>query len=247
MPLSIKVLLVDDEPNNHEVMQSYLAEYDHINIVGNAFSTKDADYILQHQKVDLVFLDIKMPNQSGIDWLAAKESLNFSVVFVTAHDEYALPAIKLSALDYILKPIEKQAIVTVLNKFSEMRNREIASIKLDNLLKMIQNQHQFHTIALPTVKETYFINPSDIIYIESRNSYSIFHILHHSDIMISKSIKEYESLLASYNFIRVHQSYLVNAIHIVSIQNSEIMVLSNKQQIPISRNRKQMVINFLKR
>lgn len=177
--------------------------------------------------------------------LSSLSSYNFEIIFVTAFDQYAIQAIKFSAIDYLLKPIDIQELKTAVKKAIGKSNQRKQNLQLENLISLLQKAQTKadHKIALPSVKETRFVATNDIIRCESSNSYTTFHLQNREKITVSKPILEYEEMLRDYHFIRCHQCHLVNKKFIVSWIRSDgdYLLLQDKSQIPVSRQRKEYV------
>jgi len=240
---TIKATIIDDEYNNIINLQALIRRYcPQVEVVAFAQNARDGEEIILFHKPDLIFLDIQMPGTNGFELLRKLPKLNFEIIFVTAYDKYGIQAIKFSAIDYLLKPINvaelKQAIDKVMIRRSEYKNAQV-----ENLLELIKHQQQKedHRIALPTVKETHFIKVSAVIRCEASNNYTTFFFEGGKKIVVSKPIYEYEELLADYGFIRCHQSHLVNKKFVKSLvkEDGGYLLLDDNTVIPISKQRKE--------
>lgn len=248
----VKVLLVDDENNAIINMQSILQNYfsSEVEVVGVAHSVDEALSQFFKTKPDVVFLDIEMPPKTGFDLLTELKDYDFEVIFTTAYSNYGIDAIKFSALDYLLKPIDIAELKTAIQKATKKIEDKKVNASLQNLIDYLKNREDKskHKIAISSVKETRFIIVDDIIRCESSNSYTIFHLKNEETLISSTSIFEYEKLLQNYDFIRCHQSHLVNSKYVKSIlnENGSFLVLDNGAQVPISRQKKDFVKESLK-
>lgn len=242
----LKCYLVDDEISAIENMQAMLAKYcpDTI-VIGFSTSVRNAIAFLSLQKPDVLLLDIRMQNETGFDLMRLLPDFDGSVIFVTAHDEYGLQAIKFSATDYLLKPINTNELVAATQKAHKKKNLNSTQTQIAMLIQSFENQKkaQQKKIALPEAEETRYVNIADIIFCMSSNSYSIFNIADIKKITVSRPISEYEALLQPYGFIRIHQSYLVNKNKILSYKKEDggILVMEDGAVIPISRQRKHLL------
>jgi two-component system, LytTR family, response regulator len=249
MNTTIKALLIDDEKGNHATLERMLQRFSHVHVLGNAFETAKANELLMQHQFDVVFLDIQMPKQNGIEWLQSLLQINFEIIFITAFDAYALQAIKFSALDYLLKPIDANELELAIAKLEKKIIDKNRNVNLENLLHLMNHQQEksTHKIALPTNGETYFIKTNEIIFCESTNSYSTFYLQDGRKIMVSKSIKEFEMLLQGYGFVRVHQSFLVNKDMIIGLNKKDglLLMMQNGAQVPLSKSRKEAVLDLL--
>jgi two-component system LytT family response regulator len=190
-----------------------------------------------------------MPDKSGFDLLQSIENIGFETIFATAFDQYGLHAIKFSALDYILKPINIADLISAVKKATKRIEEKNNNKHIQNLLQFIKQPQDLleHKIALPDIKETKFIAVKNIIRCESNNSYTIFFTTDKEKITVSKSIKEYEELLAPYGFIRTHQSHLINRFHVAKFikEDGGILVMADQSHIPVARQKKSYVKELL--
>ncbi|HSH51715.1 MAG TPA: LytTR family DNA-binding domain-containing protein [Bacteroidales bacterium] len=241
----IKAVIIDDEPEVREVNQRLLNDnFTEIEIVGEADSVDSGVQLIQELKPQLVLLDIDIKGGTGFHILQKVKPYNFGVIFITAFNEFAIKAIKFSALDYILKPVnETEFCAAVQSALNSIENKKIKD-QVNNFFDHYERKTQSKKIVLKTSASIYLIDISDIIYCISDNSYTTFHIKDRKDIVVSKSIKEYEKLLESYNFFRPHQSYLVNLHFINKIDKTDggSIILNNKKEIPVSYRRKQALL-----
>jgi two-component system, LytTR family, response regulator len=208
----IKTILIDDEKKSVQTLAIMLNEFcTDIEIVATAGSAADGiKEILKHSP-DLVFLDIEMTGGSGFDLLESLTEQNFKVVFVTAHDHYAIKAIKAHAIDYILKPLSVEELINAVNNYKHQLtiSPDNQINKIETLLKHIKQQH-IKKIALPTSTGTEFIAINEIMYLSAERSYCIIYLENKKKIMVSKSMNEIEELIDSHNFFRIHKSNTVN-------------------------------------
>ncbi len=207
------------------------------------------DYLLNNN-VDLVFSDIQMPVLNGIELFKKIQNPDFFLVYTTAFDQYALEAIKLSAMDYLLKPIDEDELAKTLLKFSELIDKKYLNEKLVSILKnSTENEKKvIEKIPISFQDKINLIKIEDIIYCESNDNYTTFFLLDGSKILSSKTIKFYEEQLQDYNFIRPHQSYIVNKKYIESYNKKEGggLILINNIEIPVSRQKKELVLELFK-
>ncbi|MGC4038148.1 MAG: LytTR family DNA-binding domain-containing protein [Chitinophagaceae bacterium] len=242
----IRAIIVDDEQNNIDNLGKLLEKYCHeVTVISTATNADDGKKIIVELKPDLLFLDIQMPEKNGFDLLQSLPRHSFEVIFVTAFDRYGIQAVKFSAIDYLLKPINidelKQAVTKAIEKIQQKKQ----NLQLENLLQLLQaNRHkEDHRIALPGMKETRFAKTTAIIRCESSNNYTTFYLTDDEKLVVSKPIYEYEELLNDYGFLRCHQSHLVNKKFIRSIvkEDGGYLLLEDGSQIPISKQKKEYV------
>lgn len=242
----MKTIIIDDETKNSiQLKKLLLALCPQVSVAGMATNAEEGKQLILETKPDLVFLDIQMPEKSGFDLLSDLGDYNFEVIFVTGFDQYALQAIKFSALDYLLKPIKAGELLTAVKKAEKRTTHFQSSEQIRNLLTILETiPKEDHKLAIPFLKETRFINPYEILYCESVNGYTQFHLQSGEELLVSKGIAEYEEILAGHHFIRCHQSYLVNRRFIKSLlkqDNISEILLTNETRIPVSRLKREFV------
>jgi two-component system LytT family response regulator len=242
----INAIIIDDEQNNIINLQTIVEKNcSGISIIATAQNAADGKNAILQFQPDLIFLDIQMPGKNGFELLQSLPESDFEVIFVTAYNQYGIEAIKFSALDYLLKPINtkelQEAVAKAIRKHSEKKQNR----QLQNLIAILKHdqEKETHRIALPSAKETRFVLTKDIIRCESSNNYTSFYLCTNEKIIVSKPIYEYESLLYGYGFIRCHQSHLVNKKFIKSIVKDDggYLLLEDSTTIPISRQKKEWV------
>jgi len=242
----ISAVIIDDEKNNIDNLSILLKElFPELDIVGEATDAVYGEQLILQHKPDIVFLDIQMPGKSGFDLLTSLADHHFEIIFVTAFDQFGIQAVKFSAIDYLLKPVDadelRKAVQKAISKSLEKKQNK----QLENLLDVLQNQQlkDTHRIALPSSKEIRFIRTNEIIRCESSNNYTTFYILNGESIVTSKPIFEYEEILQAYGFIRCHQTHLVNKRYIKSLvrQDGGYLLLEDGSKIPISRLKRELV------
>lgn len=235
-----QALIVDDELGNRELLTSLIAEHcPQISKVLTVASADEAYERLKEAAIDVLFLDIEMPGGSGFDLLNRLPEINFKVIFVTAYDAYALKAIKYSALDYLLKPVdpvELKAAVEKLEASGEQRKQ------LD-LLSHNLNHQQDRRIALATQEEVMFVQVSEIIRLQAEANYTRVFCSGHESVLLSGNLGHFEKLLHDQYFYRPHQSHLINTRHISKYVKSEggYFQMADGGQVPIARLKKEEV------
>lgn len=213
MPIS--AFLVDDEPNNLENLK-FLLENDctGIEVLGTASDGPAArEWLLQHH-ADVVFLDINMPGESGFEMLEKLGTVRFLVVFVTAYNEYALKAIKASAVDYLLKPVSinelQQAVEKLQQKLLAKDHGTHEQALVQELLRNLQSSQQSLKIALPQLGGTTFLDVCSIVSLQADGNYTIIHCKDLQKKVITKTLKDFEEILDDHQFVRIHKSHIVN-------------------------------------
>lgn len=244
-----KTLIIDDEPSAVKTLGLMLQHY--IPEIKELKSTTDPHEGLQLIKTfqpGLVFLDIQMPLMNGFDLLKQLPQINFAIIFATAFDKYAIEAIRFSALDYLLKPIDADDLRHAVDRYTSQQAMQLSRQPLyNNFLHNInaQDQRDFK-LALPTTEGTFFYFPDEIIRLEAENNYTRFHFVNKKPLLISKTIKEYVDILSDRGFIRVHKSSIINQNHIVNYTHDGWLVMTDQSRVEISRRRKKEVMEQLK-
>lgn len=245
----IKVVVIDDEPAIQEVNSRLLKEYfPGVKLAGIGNSVGSGVELIKKEKPHLVLLDVELNEGTGFQILQQVKPYSFKVVFITGYDTYALKAIKFSALDYILKPVNEiefqQAIQHAIDEINESENQQLQT---GVLFESLQNENQGKKLVLKTMDSLHIVDADDILFCRSDNSYTTFHLADNEKIMVSRSIREYEELLSGHGFFRPHQSFLVNLNHVKKIDKSDggFIIMKNKKEIPVSIRQKKRLIQML--
>ncbi len=240
--MEITSIIVDDEPNNIQNLQTLLQVHcPDVTVLATAQNADDGIDAIKKHKPALVFLDIQMPVKSGFDVLTAFTEPNFEVIFITAYDQYGIQAIKFSALDYLLKPINIPELKNAINKAGKKISTKHKDHKLENLIaNIMRGQREVPKIALPTLKETRYIKVDEIVRCEASDNYTTFHTITAEQILVCKTLKEFAELLQQHGFIRTHQSHLVNIDFVKSLlkEDGGVLLMQDSKKIPISRQNK---------
>jgi two-component system LytT family response regulator len=246
---SISVFIVDDEQRAIESLKKTFADFlPEVSVVGTANTIDEAFDGIKTSQPQLVFLDIEMGSQNGFELLEKFDEINFQVAFVTAHEEFALKAIKFSALDYIIKPAGISDLKTLLQKVEQLpkQNTENLQVKqmFGNFLTPDKNDHKI-TVAIAEGYE--FIKVSDIYYLKADGSYTIFCLKDNKKLTTSKSLKFFESILDGYGFFRIHNSTLINIKYIKRISKAAggSVIMEDKEEFSISKSRKDEFMEML--
>ena len=248
--MKITAIIIDDEQNNIDNLTILIGKHcNQIEVIATALNANEGERVILQYQPDIVFLDIQMPNRNGFELLQSLKTTVFELIFVTAYDQYGIQAVKFSALDYLLKPINTDELINAVNKAIPRIVEKKQNRKLENLLHVLEQQqhYELHRIALSSAKETRFVRTQEIIRCESSNNYTSFYLLGDEKIIASKPIYEYEEILSQYGFVRCHQSHLVNKIHIKSWikEDGGFLLMQDNSQIPISRQKKEQIKNII--
>ena len=245
----INAVIIEDEKKSMEVLQALIsANCPDVNIVGTADSVASGTELVKKSSPTLIFLDIEMADGSGFDLLEQLGAGSYDVIFTTASDAHALKAIKFSAIDYLLKPIDGDELKVAVEKHKEKKPNDAS---LENLRFLLQNfkkpSEQYSKITLPTGNAYEIVNVKDIIRCEADGSYTTFFLENKKKLLVSASLKHYEDLLPSEDFIRVHHHHLINMSHVVRYLKTDggYAVMSDGTQIEISRRKKEAFIQRL--
>lgn len=239
----IKAILIDDEQHGLETLQSFLEDYcPEVVVAGTAQEVDKAFELIQFTRPDLIFLDIQMPGKNGFQLLKKFKQIDFQIIFVTAYSEYAIQAFKFSAVDYLLKPLDIKDLIRGVQKVSQRLSFPPPFPPYQNLLENIQTSDpQNKRLLLPLTNSYKSIALSEIIYCEANRGYTNFFLTSEEQILICKTLIEYEKLLANCGFSRIHQSYLINLQHVKYYLRSKggQVQLTNEDILPISRNKRE--------
>jgi two-component system, LytTR family, response regulator len=243
-------IIVDDEKHCREVLQLLLQKYcPSIKLLGNCASGTEALQTIAQRQPDILFLDIEMPGMNGFELLEKVEHPEFAVIFTTAYNEYAIKAIKHSALDYLLKPIDKDELILAMERAKENRSQRSPG-RIHQFLDLINSKKQSRRLAVPTLEGLIMINTDEILYCESDSAYCrVFFTNQGRPLVISKVLKEVEEVLQGEDFCRIHHSYLINMRFVEKYIRGEggEVVMSNGIHLPVSRTRKQDFLSLLEK
>ncbi len=241
----IKVIIIDDEKHCIITLQHMLNQMEGVKIMASTQISTEAKNLIETYQPDIIFIDIEMPQMNGFDILNQFETIPFKVVFTTAYDEYAIKALRLNALDYLLKPIDKNDIEAVIEKY---KNHELSTTKdqVQNL-QMFNNGIMQDTIALATSKGLQFVKLNDIMYLEADSCYT--HIMMNDKVKhtASKTMSIFEEVLQDNPlFFRAHKSHIINLKYIKQYIRGEggELIMQDGSSIALSRNRKQDFLNL---
>ncbi len=245
----IRTVVVEDEKKSREVILSLIAKYcPELQVVGEASSVDQAVDLLKKEKPDLVFMDIQLADGTGFDILQQVQGINFDLIFATAFDQYAIKAIKYSAIDYLLKPIDGEELKAAVRKVIEKRS---SSSNIDNLKFLLSNlkkgEDEFSRITLPTGNAYEIVNIKDIIRCEASESYTYFFLVGKRKFLVTSGLKHYEDILPSSQFIRVHHSHLINMNHVIRYlkEDGGYAIMSDDSKIEVSRRKREAFLERL--
>ncbi len=244
----IKAVIIDDEAGSIELTTSLLKLCDvPVQVIGTAYSVESGYQLLLNNPPDLVFLDVEMKDGTGFDLLKRFKTIDFKVIFITAHQEFAIAAFKFSALDYLLKPVSPLDFVTAVKKVEQAISGEEFNVKLQTLLYNINDQSRSRKkVVLKTLDRIYAIYASDIIRFESDGSYTTVYLNDGKKIMVSRLLKEFDEMLAPSGFVRPHQSHLVNIEQMFCFAKAEShIVMKDESIVPVSARKKELMMSLI--
>jgi two-component system, LytTR family, response regulator len=238
----LRAVLVDDEPSARSIVRKLLGEHftDSISVTGEAKNILEARQLIDSVGPDLVFLDIEMPGGTGFDLLAQWQTMPFKVVFITAFDRFAIQAFRCAAIDYLLKPLDP-------NDFRNAVNRvlSIQTIALEQLeaFRVSLNHKKADRLVIPHSKGLFIFPLKDLLYIEADGNYCTIFSMNQAPAVVSRSIADLEEILPKEEFVRIHQSYIVNINEIVGLTtgDEQYVKLSNDSKVSISRRKRELI------
>lgn len=234
----LQILLVDDENDALEALEWKLNNYIKNVVVKTCNSPIKAIEIINNEKPDVVFLDIQMPEMDGFTMIEKVQNRDFNLIFTTAHDEFALKAIKVSAIDYLLKPVDKDELLAAMDKIKKSKKGDLLENKLQLLLNNINDNND--KINISADGKVYLLDKDDVVMLKSDKSYTTIFLKSEQEILVSKTLKEVEKKFMFPEFFRVHNSYLVNLNHVKEYLKGlgGELIMTNGLTASISRNRK---------
>lgn len=244
----IKTLIIDDEHNASEFLEKLLKRYfpNKFHVCKTCESVDEAVKAIEEFKPNLIFLDIQMPNKNGFELFKEIRDIDFEVIFTTAHSEFAIEAIKRSALDYLLKPINYIDLLGAITRFEEKTKKQVQQNQLSILIENIDAGDSAHKkIAIPTETGFEFLKFNTIIYLEAQSNYTKFYLTDNSTIITAKTLKHFEEILPEDLFFRTHKTYLVNMNFIKRFSKIDefVVELITGQKLPVSHRKKDEFIS----
>lgn len=243
----LRTILVDDEANSLSALTQKLIEHcPEVTIIGSYTKPAECIQAINELKPDVVFLDIEMPGINGFKLLQQVDYKEFEPVFVTAYDHYAIKAIRFSALDYLVKPVDIDELKSSVERAVQKKNNSSTNERLDLLLDHLSHpKKDFNRIVIPSQDSLRFVKIDDIIYLEANMNYTYIYMTGNEKHVVSRTIKEYEDLLPVSNFIRIHNSYIINKDYLEKYERGDggQVIMSNGVRLDVSKRKK---ADFLK-
>lgn len=244
--MNLNAVIIDDELNSTDVLKILISKHcPCVTVVGHAEDAVTGESIITSCAPDIVFLDIEMPARSGFDMLDKVACKDFEVIFVTAYDHYALKAIKHCALDYLLKPVDIDELVGAVQKVAKRRRHRHTAEPTGMLTRHLSHGR----IAIPVTDGLEFVEIQQVIRCEASGNYTKMYLSGHRSYLIARSLKEYETLLAQHNFVRIHNAHLVNLNHVQKYTRGEggYAVMTDGAMVDISKRKKQEFLSHFTR
>lgn len=245
----IKALIIDDEPSALKTLSLMLKHYvPEVTDLRSSNDPHDGLQLLKTYQPDLLFLDVQVPLMTGFELLKQLPEINFNIIFTTAFDKYAIEAIRFSAVDYLMKPIDSDELREAIKRYMSKQAASFNSKPLYN--NFLQNIHAFgredFKLALPTTQGTFFYKPEEILRLEGEGNYTKFFFTGSKSLLTSRTMKEYEEILSNHGFIRTHKSHMVNRQHVINLTADGMIILTDGTRVEISRRRREEVSQKLK-
>ena len=242
----ITAILIDDEKHCNQTLEIEIGRHcPDVKILGSYTSGKEGLAAIKSLQPNLVFLDIEMPWMNGFELLQKIEHLNFDVIFITAYDNYAIKAFRFSAIDYLLKPIQHQLLVSAIEKVKLKNNHNLPYEQLETLLHNMKNNTENNRVVFSTSEGLEIVEIKDIVRCQSDNNYTYIYLSSGEHIFLSKTLKEVEQMIQSSTFIRVHQSHLVNINFIKRFVKGDggYLLLKDDKQVSVSKSRREQLMH----
>lgn len=243
-----KIVIVDDEKNIQDSLRYIVEEFSKdVQVVGIANNVVTGLKTIKQQQPDIVFLDIEMPDGTGFDLLKQLSNRNFSLIFCTGHDGFAIKAFKYNAIDYVLKPFDIEGVMLAVEKAKQNLKLKQKDLTIKHLLEYKKTETKRENLILKTATDVFIVKINDIYNCESEKGYTTFKFEGDKKITVSKNLKEFEEILKKHDFIKTHQSHLVNMNYVERFHKKDggYLVLRNGREIPISIRKKENILQVL--
>lgn len=241
----MRAVIIDDMEQARRTLSDDLAVYcPDLVVVGEASGVKTGVSLVRRLNPDLVFLDIQLDDGTGFDLIDALGSQQVRVVFTTALDSYGIRAIRVSALDYLLKPIDPDELVRAV----ERARVSLASVheRVSVLMDTLRGTGGARRIALNTSERVYIVPADDIVRCESQRNYTLFHLTGNRRILVTRTLKDFDEMLSDNGFFRVHHSHLINIVHVREYVKSDgNVVMSDGSSVPVATRKKDALLHAL--
>ena len=241
----IRAVIIDDMLHAQEMLKSDLSSVcPDVEVIGCATGVVSGAKLLKNLDIDLLFLDIELEDGTGFDLLEILPNIAFKIIFTTASDQHAIKAFRFSAIDYLLKPIDKFELKEAVEKIAQD-----SKDKVDVLLDHWTTEERSNRLALHNSDRILIAEISDIVRCESENNYTTFYFLDGSNFLVSKTLKSYENILSNHGFLRVHQSHLINLTQVEAFEKSEggYLLMRDGSQIPVAVRKRTLLMEAIEK
>ena len=245
----IKAVIVDDEQDSIDILKALVNTFlDHVEIIGSATDIKTAYTLIKSHEPELVFLDIEMGSNTGFDLLELFDDTNFRLIFVTAHEKFALRAIRFSALDYIVKPVSPNDLKRAVDRLESAGAPKDQGKKVKQMFTNLLTENiGHHKLTLPTIDGFEFVKISEILYCKADGSYSHFYLTNKQKLTTSKNLKYYSEILTEHAFYRIHSATLINLMYLKKFSKSVggYVIMEDGSELSVSKSRKNGLLEAL--
>ena len=239
---SLKAIIIDDEANSRNSLRQKIAMHCPIvEINAECSGGEEGIKAIESIHPDIVFLDVEMPRMNGFVMLQQLKERDFELIFTTAYDHYAINAIRFSALDYLVKPIEVEELKVAVDRAQQKREEKSPNQRIETLLhNLLDTKPGKSRIAIPSMEGLQFVDLSEIIFFAAESNYSIIYLANNTRITVTRTLKDFEEILPSSLFIRIHHSYIINKDHVLKYIKGEggRVCMSNGKQLEVARRKK---------
>jgi two-component system LytT family response regulator len=250
MPNIMKILIIDDEEEQRTLTKLFLSNFcPMVEVVGEANSVQTGITAIKQYSPDLILLDIDLGDGTGFDLLKKIAPITSQLIFITAHNDFAIKAFKYSALDYLLKPLDPEELQVAIQKAMQQYSQDKQKLQLSVLFNHIQNEDSLKKIVLKDSDNIYIVEIANIIRLEADKNYTIFYLSDKQKLVISKTMKEFEHLLEKKGFFRCHQSHLVNLNFLAKIDKRDggMLIMKDAAMVPLATRRKDELMQLLEK
>ncbi len=245
---NLTCFIVEDDPQALTYASSIVAQFEEIKIIGNTDSIKEAVNQVKQLKPDFLILDVFLTDGNAFEFLNSFATIDFKIIFTTSFAKFAIDAFKFSALDYLLKPYQESELVTAIDKVIENINTSDYQLQLSTLLQNIAAPKVPKKLVLRNADAIHVVKTEDILYAKSDNNYTTFMLINEKEILVSKPLKSFTEKLSDHNFLRIHQSFLINLSRISSFdKRNDQVILDQRHSIPVAQSKKQQLISYIEK
>jgi len=245
----LKAVIIDDETSSrNSLRQKIVGNCPEVEIIEECRDAEEGIKAIEKTHPDIVFLAVEMPRINGFVMLQQLKERNFELIFTTAYDHYAINAIRYSALDYLVKPIEVEELKVAVERARQKREEKNPNQRIETLLhNLIDSKPGKNRIAIPSMEGLQFVELSDIIYLAAESNYSIIYLTNNIKLTVTRTLKDFEELLPSSLFIRIHHSYIINKDHVQKYIRGDggRVSMSNGKELEVARRKKEEFIKSI--